>query len=178
MPPFWVHSRYGKIVLRSPYFGDILLLIIQYIVIDGNSTDKTLDIVKKFKNKKIGLLYSLNEDELINTINNYDISFIMPHQLNFFKSKKFDLTIAIDCIHEMDKETIKKYFYNINRFSKLFYFSVAKKTSVPFSGILRRHSNNLNYFSDDYQIPKNWEKIYEKDLIFPSNHISSGYQIK
>jgi len=131
-----------------------------------------------FKNKKIGLLYSLNEDELINTINNYDISFIMPHQLNFLKNKKFDLTIAIDCIHEMDKETIKKYFYNINRFSKLFYFSVWKKTSVPFSGILRRHSNNLDYFSDDYQIPKNWEKIYEKDLIFPSNFISSGYEIR
>lgn len=131
-----------------------------------------------FKNKKIGLLYSLNEDELINTINNYDISFIMPHQLNFFKNKKFDLTIAINCMHEMDKETIKKLFYNINKFSKLFYFSVWKKTSVPFSGILTRHSNMLNYFSDDYQIPKNWEKIYEKDLIFPSNYISSGYQIR
>ena len=129
-----------------------------------------------FRNKKIGLLYSLNEDELINEINNYDISFIMPHQLNFFKNKNFDLTIAIDCIHEMDKETIKKYFYNINRFSKLFYFSVWKKTSVPFSGIFMRYSNNLDYFSNDYQIPKNWEKIYEKDLIFPSNFISSGYQ--
>lgn len=131
-----------------------------------------------FRNKKIGLLYSLNEDELINEINNYDISFIMPHQLNFFKNKKFDLTIAIDCIHEMDKETIKKYFYNINRFSKLFYFSVWKKTSVPFSGILRRNSNNLDYFSNDYQIPQNWDKLYEQDLIFPSNYISSGYQIK
>lgn len=131
-----------------------------------------------FKNKKIGLLYSLNEDELINEINNYDISFIMPHQLNFFKNKKFDLTIAVDCIHEMDKETIKKYFYNINRFSKLFYFSVWKKTSVPFSGILRRNSNNLDYFSNDYQIPQNWDKLYENDLIFPSNYISSGYQIK
>lgn len=131
-----------------------------------------------FKNKKIGLLYSLNEDELINEINNYDISFIMPHQLNFLKNKKFDLTIAIDCIHEMDKETIKKYFYNIDRFSKLFYFSVWKKTSVPFSGILRRNSNNLDYFSNDYQIPQNWDKLYEQDLIFPSNYISSGYQIK
>jgi hypothetical protein len=77
----------------------------------------------------------------------------------------------------MDKETIKNYFYNINRFSKLFYFSVWKKTSVPFSGIFNRYSNNLDYFSNDYQIPKNWEKIYEKDLIFPSNYISSGYQI-
>ncbi|MDC0417669.1 putative sugar O-methyltransferase [Candidatus Pelagibacter sp.] len=131
-----------------------------------------------FRNKKIGLLYSLNEDELINEIKNYDISFIMPHQLNFFKNKNFDLTIAIDCIHEMDIETIKKYFYNINRFSKLFYFSVWKKTIVPFSGIFRSYSNNLDYFSNDYQIPKNWEKIYEKDLIFPSNFISSGYQIK
>jgi putative sugar O-methyltransferase len=130
-----------------------------------------------FRNKKLGLLYSLNEDELINEIKNYDISFIMPHQLNFFKNKIFDLTIAIDCIHEMDKETIKKYFYNINRFSKLFYFSVWKKTSVPFSGIFRRYRNNLDYFSNDYQIPKNWEKIYEKDLIFPSNFISSGYKI-
>ena len=130
-----------------------------------------------FRDKKIGLLYSLNEDELINEINKYDISFIMPHQLNFFKNKNYDLTIAIDCIHEMDKETIKNYFYNINRFSKLFYFSVWKQTSVPFSGIFRKYSNNLDYFSNDYQIPKNWKKIYEKDLIFPSNFISSGYKI-
>lgn len=131
-----------------------------------------------FKNKKIGILYSLNEKELINEINNYDISFIMPHQLNFFKKKFFDLTIAIDCFHEMDKKTIKKYFYNINRFSKLFYFSVWKKTIVRFSGILGIKKNNLDYFSNDYRIPKNWDKIYEKDLMFPSNFISSGYDIK
>ena len=131
-----------------------------------------------FTNKKIGLLYFLNEDELINEFNNYDISFIMPHQLDFLKNKEFDLTIAIDCIHEMDKYTIKKYFYNINRISRLFYFSVWKKTHVPFSGVLKRYSNSLDYFSKDYQIPNNWEKIFEKDLIFPSNFISSGYQIK
>ena len=125
-----------------------------------------------FKNKKIGLLYSLNDDELVNRINDYDISFIMPHQLNSLKTKSFDLTIAIDCIHEMEKDTIKRYFDQINRFSKLFYFSVNKKTNVSVSG------NNLDYFSDDYQIPKNWEKIYENDLIFPSNYISSGYQLK
>lgn len=131
-----------------------------------------------YKNKKVGLLYSLNENELNNEINNYDISFIMPHQLDLIKNKKFDLTIAIDCIHEMDKKTIRRYFYNINMISKLFYFSVWKKTSVPFSGILRRQSNSLDYFSDDYQIPKNWVKKYEKDLIFPSNFISSGYDIQ
>jgi len=133
---------------------------------------------KVYKNKKIGLLYSLNEKELIKEINNHDISFIMPHQLDFIKERKFDLTIAIDCIHEMDKKTIKKYFYNINILSKLFYFSVWKKTNVAFSGFFRKYSNKLDYFSGDYQIPANWKKKYEKDLIFPSNFISSGYEIK
>ena len=133
---------------------------------------------KVYKSKKVGLLYSLDEDELNNEINNYDISFVMPHQLNFISEKKFDLTIAIDCFHEMDKKTIKNYFYNINIFSKLFYFSVWKKTTVAFSGIFGMYNNNLNYFSDDYQIPKNWKKKYEKDLIFPSNFISSGYEIQ
>lgn len=133
---------------------------------------------KVYKSKKVGLLYSLDEDELNNEINNYDISFVMPHQLNFISEKKFDLTIAIDCFHEMDKKTIKNYLYNINIFSKLFYFSVWKKTTVAFSGIFGMYNNNLNYFSDDYQIPKNWKKKYEKDLIFPSNFISSGYEIQ
>ena len=132
---------------------------------------------KVYKNKKIGLLYSLNETELNEELNNHDISFIMPHQLDFIKGRKFDLTIAIDCIHEMDKKTIKKYFYNINTLSKLFYFSVWKKTNVAFSGFFRKYSNKLDYFSDDYHIPENWKKKYEKDLIFPSNFISSGYEI-
>lgn len=131
-----------------------------------------------YGNKRIGLLYSLNKQELNKEIKNYDISFIMPHQLSYFENQMFDLTIAIDCFHEMDKRTISNYINNINRFSKLFYFSIWKKTIVPFSGISNVFRNNLDYFSNDYQIPKNWKKVYEKNLIFPSNFISSGYQIK
>jgi SAM-dependent methyltransferase len=96
---------------------------------------------KVFNTKKIGLLYDLQDSvELNNSINNFDISFIMPHQLNLIKNNNFDLTIAIDCVHEMDKKTIQNYFTNINNISKLFYFSVWKKTTVPFSGILRKFS--------------------------------------
>jgi putative sugar O-methyltransferase len=143
---------------------------------------------KVFNTKKIGLLYDLQDSvELNNSINNFDISFIMPHQLNLIKNNNFDLTIAIDCIHEMDKKTIQNYFTNINNISKLFYFSVWKKTTVPFSGILRKFSffgilkkyeNNLDYFNNDYNIPKNWLKNFEEDLVFPSNFICSGYEIK
>jgi putative sugar O-methyltransferase len=134
---------------------------------------------KVFDKKKIGLLYNLNSTEELNKeINNCDISFIMPHQLDLIKNKKFDLTIAINCFHEMNKKQIKNYFININNISKLFYFSVWKKTIVPISGIFKKTRNVLDYFSNDYNIPKNWIKNYEKDLVFPSNSICSGYEIK
>ena len=146
---------------------------------------------KVFKNKNIGLLYDYqnnnqkvklegggsSEQDLNTQINHYDISFIMPHQLSLLNNRFFDLTIAIDCLHEMDKKTIDKYINNISKISKLFYFSVWKSTSVPFSGIFNRFSNNLNYYSNDYNLPKNFKKEFEEDLIFPSNFISSGYRI-
>jgi len=144
---------------------------------------------KVFKNKKVGLLYNnhnnefkgggggSSEQDLNSQINHYDISFIMPHQLSLFNNRFFDLTIAIDCLHEMDKKTINKYINNINKISKAFYFSVWKKTNVPFSGLFNRFSNNLNYYSNDYNLPKNFKKEFEEDLIFPSNFISSGYRI-
>ena len=156
---------------------------------------------KAFPSKKIGLLYDFFAPEvhgggvggndlnnkkdtkikfrsnLILEINKYDISFIMPHQLECIKNSFFDLTIAIDCIHEMDKKIIKNYLNNINNISDLFYFSVWKKTTVPFSGIFNFYRNNLNYYLDDYNIPKNWEKKFEEDLIFPSNFIGAGFKI-
>lgn len=132
-----------------------------------------------FKEKSIGLLYNLNEQELNSQINNYDISFIMPHQLNFIKNKKFDLSIAIDCIHEMRKRDIAKLFNNISTISNYFYFSVWKESFVRFSPIGELFgTSNLNYFSGDYKIPKSWIKEYEKDLLFPSNFISVGFKIK
>ena len=147
---------------------------------------------KAFPDKKIGLLYDYNFNKknyytknkdsyfgstLISEINKYDISFILPHQLSYITEKYFDLTIAIDCIHEMDKKIIRNYFDNINNISNLFYFSVWKKTIVPFSGFFNFNRNKLNYHLDDYGIPKNWKKTFEEDLIFPANFISSGYKI-
>lgn len=131
-----------------------------------------------FKNKKVGLIYNeRTEESLKNKINELDISFIMPDQLNLIKNKCFDLTIAIDCMHEMDKNTIRYYLNNLNKISGFFYFSVWKNTYVPFSGNIKFTRNNLDYFKNDYNIPENWTKKFEKELIFPSNFICSGYEI-
>ena len=133
---------------------------------------------KTFPDKKIKFLFNYNnEKSLMDEINNNDISFIFPHQMKDIQNKSIGLTLAIDCIHEMDKKTIKNYFHQINKFSNLFYFSVWKKTTVPYSGIFAKTSNQLDYYSNDYPIPDNWKKTFEEDLIFPSNHISSGFEL-
>ena len=133
---------------------------------------------KTFPDKKIKFLFNYkNEKSLMDEINNNDISFIFPHQMKDIQNKSIDLTLAIDCIHEMDKKTIKNYFHQINKFSNLFYFSVWKKTIVPYSGIFTKTSNQLDYYSNDYPIPDNWKKTFEEDLIFPSNYISAGFEL-
>ena len=46
---------------------------------------------------------------MMNKLLNNDILFIFPHQLSFFEKKTFDIFIAVGCLHEMDKKTIKRY---------------------------------------------------------------------
>ena len=68
-------------------------------------------------------------------------------------------------------------FHQINKFSNLLYFSVWKKTIVPYSGIFTKTSNQLDYYSNDYPVPDNWKKTFEEDLIFPSNFIGVGFKL-
>ena len=87
------------------------------------------------------------------------------------------MSIAIDCIHEMDKKTIKYYFESIEKTSKNFYFSIWENYEVPFSKTLFQKSNKLNYSKGDYEIPTKWENILNERLIFPSTFLSLGFKI-
>ena len=90
----------------------------------------------------------------------------------------FDLTIAIDCFHEMDKKTIANYFKYINNFSKLFYLSIWGNSKNNYSKTLFKKTERLNYYKGDYNIPKNWQINFEENLVFPANQISLGFRIK
>ena len=129
--------------------------------------------------KKIELLININNfDELSNKIKKNDISFIFPHQIEIIKEKFFDLGIAVDCLHEMDKKTLNYYFDNFNNNTKNFYFSIWKKTKNWESGTLFKKTENLNFEKGDYPIPNNWKNKFYKELEFPSNQISLGYTIE
>ena len=132
-----------------------------------------------FPDKKIDLLIDVNDkNEIEEKIQRNDIIFIFPHQLEILGKNTIDLILAIDCMHEMDKPTIKYYFELFNKISKNFYFSIWNKSDVPYSKNIFRKKNTLDYEKGDYKIPNNWENIFKEKIVFPSNMLSLGFKIK
>ena len=132
-----------------------------------------------FPDKKIKLLIDVEtSDELNSEILNNDITFIFPHQIKKINKETYDMTIAVDCLHEMDKSTLKFYFKHISNISKKFYFSIWEKTKNWGSGGIFKKTERLDFSKGDYPIPTNWTLQQKKNLIFPSNHISLGYLLK
>ena len=132
-----------------------------------------------FPDKKISLLIDVNDKiRLEEKIENSDISFIFPHQLEILSKKSFDLILAIDCMHEMDKSTISYYFNLFNNISTNFYLSIWSKTDVPYSKNIFKKKNILDFNAGDYKIPNNWKNIYKERVAFPSNMLALGFEIK
>ena len=61
-----------------------------------------------FPNKKISFAFEINDKKnLQNELEKNDVLFIFPHQIKLFEEKTFDIVLAIDCLHEMEKKIIK-----------------------------------------------------------------------
>ena len=134
-----------------------------------------------FPNKKISLLINNNSKESLEEgIKNNDISFIFPNQLKLLNNKSIDIVIAIDCLHEFDKKVINLYFQLINNLTSNFYFSIWNRTKnfyYKYDKIFKE-IERLDFEKGDYPIPKNWKNVFKKNLIFPSNQLGLGYNIK
>ena len=129
-----------------------------------------------FPKKKIKLLIDVKDSKDLNKeIENNDITFIFPHQIKQIRTNMYDLSIAVDCIHEMDKSTISFYFQNIENISKKLYFSIWNKTKNWDSGGVFKKTEVLNFDKGDYPVPQDWENKFRKNLIFPANQIGLGY---
>ena len=133
-------------------------------------------IKKIFPKKKISQCFDIkNKTDMMNKLLNNDILFIFPHQIQFFEKKTFDIFMAIGCLCEMDKKTIKRYMNYVDAHSKYLYFDAWDNTKVPFSII----KNKLSAHSaSDYSINKNWKKIFIRNAIFPSNFVQLCYEVE
>ena len=104
---------------------------IKYVIVDIPPAlyINYLRMKNNYKNKNIHVCYDINnENDFKKVFDDNDIILMLPHHLDYLKSKIFDITIAIDCLHEMDKKIIKYYMDKIDIISKNLYFKVWNET--------------------------------------------------
>lgn len=98
------------------------------------------------------------------------IVFMMPHQFELIRHLvHYDLFLAIDCLHEMRPERIRHYFETASDTARNVYFKCWNKTKIPFDRIVLDR--------DSYPVPQNWQKIYLRDCIVPSDFFETFYCI-
>ena len=134
-----------------------------------------LRIKNTFKNLNVKMCENVNSNkDLQKLINENDVLFIFPHQIKYFNDNFFDISLAIDCLHEMEKKVINRYMNLFNLKSKYLYFKVWEETYVPYC-----FNNYLNASSrKDYFIKSSWEQVFCKRSICPSNFMELAYKIK
>ena len=130
-----------------------------------------------FPQKKIKIAININTvNEIEKLIDENDVILLFPHQLELLKKLKFkiEIFIAIDCLHEMNKKTIKFYMDYVNFLSDFLYFKIWDKTHVAYE-----FNNYLSASNEaSYHINSNWEKIFKNECIFPGNYFDFCFKIK
>ena len=150
---------------------------IKYVIADIppaiNYSIKSLKM--KFSEKKIANSFSSStQEQLMNDLEENDILFIFPHQIQYLPPKFFDISIAVDCLHEMDETTVKKYISSFERISSFLYFKVWEYAGLPNSFFKTYSIHNKK----DYFISDKWDEIFKERCVFPSNYFQAGYKFK
>ena len=126
-----------------------------------------------FPNKRIASAFEINsKGEMMKVFKNNDILFVFPHQINLFEKKSFDISLAIGCLMEMEKNQIINYMKNFENLSNFLYMKVWENSGLPYSF--------YKYYSvhkkSDYSIKENWKEHFKDRCIVPSNVFELGYE--
>ena len=126
-----------------------------------------------FPNKRIASAFEINsKGEMMKAFKNNDILFVFPHQINLFEKKSFDISLAIGCLNEMEKNQIINYMKNFENLSNFLYMKVWENSGLPYSF--------YKYYSvhkkSDYFIKESWKEHFKDRCIVPSNVFELGYE--
>ena len=129
------------------------------------------NLSNSFKNKRIFKYRNFkNFDEIEQEFISCDIRFLSPEQLELIPNKFFDLSIAVDCLHEFNKIQVDKYFYEFNRLSKFFYF---KCQNIQWATFEKKEKYSIN----NYPVKSNWNKIIHEKCYIPNRYFHALYEI-
>jgi len=172
------NNRFLEIGAGSGRTAKTILSIIdnaKYVIADlPPAVNVSLNNLKaSFPRKKIARCFNLNnQEDLILALEKNDVLFIFPHQIKFFKEKIFDISIAIDCLHEMDRKIIKNYMSNFETVSRVLYFKVWENAGLPYA-FFQHYSVHNN---DDYFIKSTWKEHFKERCIYPAKFFDLGYE--
>ena len=125
-----------------------------------------------FPDKNFLKCFSLEDKDLDEAFKKNDILFIFPHQIKFFSNKTFDMSIAIDCLHEMEKKIVKNYMINFENVSKLLYFKVWEYAGLPYSF----YEHYSVHKRKDYFIKDSWKQHLKERCLYPAKFFHLGYK--
>lgn len=157
---------------RTAYAFLRLLPKIRYVLVDippalyiaeryiaGQFTDRKIFRYRPFR----------NFSEVADEFNEARIAFLMPDQLSLLPDRSADLFLAIDCLHEMRPEQIKRYYETVNRLSDSFYQKCWKKTKIPY--------DDITLTQDDYPFPSNWQNLFFQDCRVQTTYFEAMFNI-
>lgn len=94
--------------------------------------------------------------EVADEFSNSRLAFLLPSQMEMLPTGTADLFLAIDCLHEMHLEQIRRYFDTIGRLTKkYFYFRCWKHTKIPYDNVVLTEA--------DYPALPHWGKVFWRD---------------
>ena len=125
-----------------------------------------------FPEKKISFGFDINsERQFLEFYSKNDLIFIFPHQIKFIPDKFIDISIAINCLHEMEERIVARYMKYFEKKTYSLYFKVWENAGLP--------NSYYKYYSvhnqDDYFINDKWLEVFKERCIFPSNFYQLGY---
>ena len=99
-----------------------------------------------------------------------DIVFLLPHQIELLPDKSFDLFMNISSFQEMRMDTISAYLQNIDRLVKGYFYCKQWNESV-------NDSDHIKITQKDYPIPKHWQEMFLRECPEMVQFFESLYQI-
>ena len=149
---------------------------IKYIIADlpPSIYISRLNLIKHFPNLKIYSAFKANNShDMMKIINDNDIVFILPHQLELINRKTFDIAFAIGSLLEMEKKDVKRYMKLINKLSNSLYMKVFENSGLPFSF----YQFYRSCVRSDYFIKDRWKEKFNENCIVPDYMVHMGYII-
>lgn len=157
---------------RTAYVFLRLLPRVRYIMVDIPPALYIAEryITEQFPEKKIFRYRSFqNFSKVAGEFQGAQIAFLMPDQLSLLPDRSADLFLAIDCLHEMRPEQIRRYYQTVDRLADFFYQKCWKKTKIPY--------DNVTLTEFDYPFLPNWQSLFFRDCRVQSTYFEALFKL-